>query len=69
MMFVAINTKRAFISTSDKICLPVMEVLLYTATGDLAHENNLHNWVILSAVLLPPLLTNAVILYNQDTAT
>ena len=68
MMFVAIDTKRAFASTGDKIRLTVMEVIFCTTASNLDRQKNLHNWVRLTVVFLNPLITKVVILYNQDTS-
>ena len=67
MIFVAIDTKRAFTRTSNKIHPPVKTFLLCTTSGDLSRSKKLYNWMILNDLPLLPFLTKAVILYGKPT--
>ena len=47
----------AFATNSDKICLPIADILLRAAAGDFARSNKHRDWTPCNAVLLPPFLT------------
>ena len=64
-----IDAKRGFAVSGDKIRLPITEVLLCAIVGDLALSNKLRDWTSLNAILLPPFLTEAVILDGEISAT
>ena len=57
-----IDIEQALSSASNKICLPIIEVLLFAAARKLARLKNICNWVTMNIVLLPPCLIKAVIL-------
>ena len=50
---VLININIVFSMDGDKICLPITEVLLNAATGNLMRSNNRQYWKPRKAVLLP----------------
>ena len=62
---VSIESNRAFTSAGENIRLPVMEVLLCSAVGNLARSKNLRYWESLKTSLFPPLLTEAVVLEGE----
>ena len=64
-MVVYISTKRVFDISSNNIFLPTTKVLLRAAVGKFAHSKKLRNWVMLNAILLPPFLTEDVIMDSQ----
>ena len=68
-MVVSIKSEYDFYKFSEKVCLPIMEVILCSAVSNLALSNKLHNWVSLNTVLLPQFLTKVVILDGQVSAT
>ena len=55
----------AFAADGDKIRLPIAEVLLCAAAGDLARSKKHRDWTPQNAVLLPSLLTEAAILHGE----
>ena len=57
-----------FATDGEKICLPIAEVLLRAAAGNLARSKNRRDWQSLNAVLLPPFLTEAAILHDESDA-
>ena len=56
----------AFTADGDKICLPIAEVLLCAAAGDLALSKKHREWTPRNAVLLPPSLTEATTVYGKS---
>ena len=66
---VSINSKRTFSSAGEKIHLPVAEVLLCAAASNLACLKNMRYLKSLNAVLLPPFLTEAIILEGDNSTT
>ena len=65
---ISFNIDIAFASDGDKIRLPIAEVLLCTAAGDLARSKKNRDWNSRNAVLLPPFLTEATILHGKSDA-
>ena len=65
---VSINDNCAFSRSSENILL-VTEVLLHAAVVNFAQLKNLWWWSSLNAILLPPLLTKAVVLDGHRLAT
>ena len=59
---VTINAERSFAGAGNKIFIPNIRFLLHTVVGDLSKSKKLRNWAALDAVLLPPLITKAVVL-------
>ena len=59
---VSINMEINFFTNSDNIYLPITEVLLCAATGNLARSKKQRDWTQRNAVLLPPFITEATIL-------
>ena len=59
---VTIDDECNFAGTSDNIRLPTTEVLLCAAVGNLYKLEKLRNWEDMNTVLLPSLLTKAVVL-------
>ena len=49
-------------------CIPVTEVLLNAAVGNLTRSKKQRDWVALNAVILPPFLTEAAILDVKTSA-
>ena len=66
---VYVDAECASASAINNICLSVKEVLLCAAVGNLARSKKLRGWVSLNAILLPPFLTEAVILYGKTSTT
>ena len=64
---VSINIDIAFAIAGDNIRIPVNEVLLRAAIGDLTWSKRQRYWVVMNSVLLPPLLMEAAIL-DRKTA-
>ena len=62
---VSLNIGIAFAADGDKIRLPIAEVLLCAASGDLARSNKQRDWTPRNAVLLPPLFMEAAILHGS----
>ena len=60
---ISFNTDIAFAADGDKIRLPIAEVLLRAAAGDLARSKNQRDWQYRNAVLLPPFLAEAAIVH------
>ena len=60
--------KIAFSADSDKIRLPIAEVLLRAAAGNLAQYKKQRDWTPRNTVLLPPFLTEAAILHGKSDA-
>ena len=65
---ISLKIKIAFAPDGDKIHLPIAEVLLRAAAGDLARSKKQRDWTSLNAVLLPPFLTEAEILHGESDA-
>ena len=65
---VSINTEITFATDGDKIRLPITEILLRDAAGDLKRSKKQQDCTPRNAVLLPPLLTEAVILNGGSDA-
>ena len=59
---VSINMDIAFATDGEKIHLPITEVLLCDAAGDLARSKNQRDCTPRNAILLPQFLTGAAIL-------
>ena len=51
-----------FSTDGNKIHLPITEVILCAATGDLARSKHQKDWTLRNTVLLPPILTETEIL-------
>ena len=66
VIFFKIET--TFSADGDKICLPVAEVLLCAAAGDLALLKKQRDWTPRNAVLPPSFLTEAAILHRESDA-
>ena len=47
----------------------VMEVLLRAAVDDLARSKKIRDWVLMNDFLLPPFLTEKVVLDDETSAT
>ena len=60
--------KIAIAADGDKICLPIVEVLLRASTSDLARSKNKRGWTPRNPILLPPFLTEAAILHGESDA-
>ena len=58
----------SFAADGDKICLPIAEVLLCASDGDLARSKKQREWTPRNTILLPPFLTEAVILRGDSDA-
>ena len=67
--FLSIGTEFSFASASDKICLSITEVLLFSTVVNLVKSKHLCNWVILNAVLIPPFLAKALIHDRKTSIT
>ena len=66
--FISFNLEIAFANDGEKIRVPITEVLLCAAAGDLARSRKQRDWTSHNAVLLPPLLTKAAILHGESDA-
>ena len=64
---VLLDTNVALAIVGDKIRLPISEVLLYAASGDLSRSKKQRYWVPLKSVLLSLLLTEAAILGGETS--
>ena len=62
---ISFNIKIAFAADGENIRHPIAEVLLCAAAGDLAQSKKQRDWTSRNAVLLPPFLTEAAILYGE----
>ena len=51
----------------NKIRLPIAEVLLHTAAGDLVTYKNQRDWTPLNTVLLPPFLMETAIFHKETS--
>ena len=56
----------AFAVDGNNIRLPIVEVLLHIAAGNLARSKKQRDWTPRNAVLLPPFLTQAAILHGES---
>ena len=54
---ISIDADIAFANSGDKTRLPVTELLLRAAVGNLARPKKQRIWVAINAVILPPFLT------------
>ena len=57
-----------FAEDGNKIHLPIAEVILCAAAGDLARSKKQRKWTLRNVFLLPPFLTEAVILHSKSDA-
>ena len=64
--FISLKIDIAFATDGDKIRLLIVEVLPLAASGNLARSKNQKYWTPRNAVLLPPFLTEAVILHRES---
>ena len=62
------NLKIAFATNEEKIRLPIAEVILRAAAGNLARSKKQRDWTSRNAVLLPPFLTEAAIFHGKSDA-
>ena len=62
---ISFNPKIAFATDRKKICLPIAEVVLRAAAGDLAQSKKQRDWTSCNAVVLPPFLTETSILHSE----
>ena len=65
---ISFNLEIAFAPDKEKICLPIAEVLLRAAAGNLALSKKQRDWSCRSAVHLTPFLTEAAILHGKSDA-
>ena len=65
---ISFNIDIDFAADGNKIRLPIAEVLLRTAAGNLARSKKQRYWTPHNAVLLPPFLTEAAILHGESDA-
>ena len=56
----------AFAADGKNIRLPIAEVLLHAAAGNLARSEKQRNWKLLNTVLLPSFLTEAAVLHRES---
>ena len=63
---ISFNLKICFAPEGEKIRLPITEVLLHAAAGDLACSKKQRDWQSLDVVLLPPFLTEVAILNGES---
>ena len=63
---ISLNLEIAFATEGEKIRLPITDVLLCAAAGDLARSKNQRDCPSLNAVLLPPFLTEFSILHGES---
>ena len=57
-----------FSADRENICLPIIEILLCAATGDLASSRNQQYCMPRNSILLPPFLMEAAILNRESDA-
>ena len=62
---VSIDSNIAFANAGDKIQLPVTELILRAATGDLARSKKQRYWVAINTILLLPFLVESSILDRE----
>ena len=65
---ISFNLKIAFAPEGEKIRLPITEVLLCAAAGNLARSKKQRDWHSLNTVLLPPFLTEVAIIHGKSDA-
>ena len=65
---ISLKIEIAFAADGEKIRLPIAEVLLRTAAGDLPRSKKHRDWTPYNAVLLPPFPTEAAILHVESDA-
>ena len=65
---ISLKIKIAFVANGDKIRLPIAEVLLRAADGNLTRYKKQRDWTPRNAVLIPPFLTGATILHGESDA-
>ena len=65
---ISLKIKIAFATYSDKIYLPIAEVLLCAAAGDLTRSKKQRYWTPHNAVLLPSFLAEAAIPHRESEA-
>ena len=62
---ISFNIKTSFAPDGKNIRLPITEVLLRAAAGNLARSKKQRDWTSHNAVLLPPFLTETAILHGE----
>ena len=62
---ISFKIKIAFAADSENFRLPIAEVLLRAAAGNLARFKKQRDWTLRNAVLLLPFLTEAAILHGE----
>ena len=65
---VSIDADIAFVNAGDKIRIPITELILCAASGNLVRLKKQRDWLVLNAVLLPPFLMEAAILDSKKAA-
>ena len=65
---ISLKIEIAFAAYGNKIRLPIAEVFLRAAAGDLARSKNQRDWTPHNVILLPPFLTEAAILHSKSDA-
>ena len=65
---ISFNIEIAFATDGEKIRLPVAEVLLRAASGNLVRLKKQRDWNSCNAVLLPPFFMEAAILHGESDA-
>ena len=62
---ISLKIEKNFSADSDKIRLPIAEVILCATTGNLTRSKKQWDWTLDNAVLLPPFITKAAILHGE----
>ena len=62
---ISLNIDINFSADGDKICIPIVEVILRTAAGDLERSKNQRYWTPPNTVLFPQFITEAAILHGE----
>ena len=65
---ISFNIEIAFATDGKKICLPITDVLLHAAAGDLTRSKKQRDWNSRNTILLPPFLTEDSILHGESDA-
>ena len=65
---VSINANIPFAIAGDNTRLPISEVLICAAVGNIARSNKKRDWDPIIYVLLPPFLTKALLLDGETSA-
>ena len=65
---ISFNINIAFAADGDKIRLPISEILLCSAAGNLGQSKKQIYWTSCNTILLPPFLTEAAILHGESDA-